>query len=104
MIEYKGVKIPSTANDWELYSTMDGAEWAANDLTEAAKKAVDLIADAKLSERVSVQTKALDVIGKAQEKHAGLGACDSEPCYEARHVVIDAMKAIADIDVDPMSL
>ncbi|KIG18646.1 hypothetical protein DB30_07661 [Enhygromyxa salina] len=104
MIEYKQVKIPSTPEDWQLYCDMSGAGVAAAALTQAAKEAVDLIADAKLRDAQSVQARALRVINEAQHQHADVGAYDSEPHVEAQRVVIRAMKVIAGVEVDPGSL
>lgn len=42
----KEYKIPYTADGWELYSDVPGAEDAAKELGDAAKQCVDLIVDA----------------------------------------------------------
>lgn len=104
MIEYKNVRIPASADEWELYSSEPGSEEAADALTAAAKAAVDIICDAKLDEAAQVPIRALERIFAAQREHMDLGAFDSEPIGKARGVVVRAMKAIAGIEIDPWSL
>lgn len=102
-MQYKGVKIPDTPDGWELYDT-PGAPKAAEALAQASKEAVDMIGDARVSEFQSTVGKAVNHIYKACDKHANDGAADSEGLYHARHVVIDAAKKLADIEIDPWSL
>ncbi|PRQ01232.1 hypothetical protein [Enhygromyxa salina] len=104
MIEYKQVKIPSSPEDWQLYCGTEGDVAAATALTRAAKRAVDLIANAKLSDARRVQTRALAIINEVQLQHDRVGADDTEPHVEARRVVVRAMQVVAGIEVDPDSL
>lgn len=102
-MQYKGVNIPDTPGGWELYDT-PGAAKAAAALAKASKEAVDMIAEAKVSDFKSTVGKAVSHIYKTCDKHSKDGAADSEGYYHARHVVIDAAKKMADIEIDPWSL
>jgi len=73
MIEWEGteakVEIPTTADEWELYSSMKGAGLAAYRLTSALKKA--LVA--------SKRDEAIKIMGDALDKDSDYGASDTEP-------------------------
>ena len=103
-IEHRGITIPSTPDDWQLYTCKPSSIPAAQALTAAARTAVDKIAEARVADIQAVQHEALRDISAVCEAHAKAGAADSEPYCEARHVVIDAMKILAGIEVDPWSL
>lgn len=102
-MEYKGVRIPDTPDGWELYDT-PGAAKAAEALAQASKEAVDMIADARVSNFRTTVQEAVGHIYKVCDKHAKDGAADSEGLYHARHVVVRAAKTLADIEVDPWEL
>lgn len=103
-IEHRGVRIPSTPDDWQLYTCKPSSIPAAQALTAAAKTAVDKIAEARVADLEGLPWEALRPINEVCEAHAKAGAADSEPYCEARHVVIRAMKTIAGVEVDPWSL
>jgi hypothetical protein len=79
MVKTKGlpriVEIPSTARDWELYSTMPGSTSAARRLTAALKKA----GRSKLPD-----AEAWKILDAALDAEIEFGACDSEPLWHAR--------------------
>ena len=104
MIEYRNVPIPSSALEWQLYIGYYSSDIAASALTRAAKRAVDLIHEAKLGEAAQVPLRALEEIEWCQLEYDRCGACDSEPYAAARLVVSRAMKVIADVDIDPSEL
>ena len=91
-MEHRGVHIPSTAREWELYSDDPGAGAAANELFRASKEAIDTIADGKVIDLEANVVKAERHITKVCQKHSKLGACDSEPLRHARGVVNRAVE------------
>ena len=102
-MDYKGINIPDTPDGWELYD-VDGAPKATEDLVQASKEAVDMIGDARVADFKSTMGEAVNHIYKTCEKHSKSGAADSEGMYHARHVVIDAAKKLAGVEIDPWSL
>lgn len=74
--------IPSNANEWELYSSMDGAELVADDLSSCLKKQCRKV----LLGESSVE-EAFDVVGKLMMTYVDFGARDSEPMYHAERVL-----------------
>ena len=103
MIEYKGVRIPSSVDGWELYD-VPSAGAALSALIEASKRAIDRIASARLGEFKEVQADAMRDLSRVMDEHADAGAVDSEPAYHARHIIVDAVRAVADIEVNPWTL
>ena len=71
--EYEGpegtTRIPLTANEWDLYSDMKGANLAARRLTAAMKKAID----------APKRKIAIEIMSKALEADSKYGAADTEP-------------------------
>lgn len=102
-MKYKEVTIPDTADDWELYDK-PGVGKVVEALVQASKEAVDMISSASLSEAKTVANEANSHIYKVCDRFGKFGAADSEPLYHARHVVVDAMKVIGGVEVDPWDL
>jgi hypothetical protein len=71
------VEIPETANGWELYSTMPGANLAAKRLAKAAAKAV----------KAETRGEAIKIMGAALTKETKYGARDTEPRCHAEHIL-----------------
>jgi hypothetical protein len=103
MIEHRGIKVPSTVDDWQLYH-QPGSPRAAEALTKAACEVVDLIAETKIGNAKGIEYKATQKLYDVCSRHSKHGAYDTEPLAEARHVVIRAMKGLAGVEVDPWSL
>tara|TARA_R100000808_G_C2150545_1_gene159321 strand:- start:2196 stop:2519 length:324 start_codon:yes stop_codon:yes gene_type:complete len=89
MIKYKGVKIPNTAEDWQIYSSMSGAESAAQELTNALKKAFGafdqyMISDEDTNKTYhSGYTKFSSELRGAFDTYDEYGTWDSEPRWVA---------------------
>jgi hypothetical protein len=89
-----GIKIPTTAGDWELYSTMPGVGKAARAMTTAIKKAIR-----EFKARIG-QKDVPHLLGDVYEKHvspvmskySSFGAWDTEPRYHAKQTLADAAK------------
>ena len=71
------ITLPSGADEWQLYSSMPGAEAAANRLTAALARA--LVAPGR--------AKAIRIMSKALKLDAKFGAYDTEPVYVAESIL-----------------
>lgn len=71
----KTISIPTSANEWELYSSMKGAGLAASRLTRALEKALN----------ASSREQAIKIMSEALSKNSKYGASDSEPRNNAEH-------------------
>lgn len=91
-MEHRGIHIPSTADEWELYSDKPGAGKVATELFRASKKAIDIIADGKVIDLEANIVKAEKTITDVCVKHDNFGAADSEPLRHARGVVNRAVE------------
>ena len=90
MKTYKGVEIPTTAAEWELFVGEPGVEGAALKLTAAVERAIDSV-----EPNIGVDHPLLPALMKAQEEIVGpvqdelaeFGAADSEPEYNIKAVL-----------------
>ena len=71
------VSLPTTAGDWQLYTSMPGVGNAAKRLTKALKKA---IREPKREDAAKIMDDALHV-------DVDFGACDSEPWYVCHRIL-----------------
>ena len=71
--KYKGIEIPSTGRDWELFTSSMTCVEAARELTSALKKAM------RHYEKHRSIPKAWDIVDQARDKHWEVGAADTEP-------------------------
>jgi len=71
------VKVPVTAEAWELYSDTPGADRAAKELTGTLIKALEC---GSAKEAANIMLKKMDSID-------GFGASDTEPRANASHVL-----------------
>jgi len=104
---HKGVRIPSSARDLELFSGMKGAGGAAQEIIRQLKRDI-----ARLQREGKKLALADDVPGMAkligdiykegverlQIKHACFGASDSEPNYHIGQALVTAAKQMMGID------
>ena len=86
---HRNIPIPSTVDEWQLYDS-PGSRHAADSLTEAAREAIDMIANARLAEAADIFTSATKHIYAVCGHFADDGAMDSEPMAAARDVVLRA--------------
>jgi len=94
-MDKKWSELPTTANDWELFSDMAGTAAAAEALTEALKKAAATFKKAE----PKTSKEAESVLGAAycaelmpvMAKYCKFGACDTEP----RAVAKEYLNALA---------
>lgn len=63
------LNLPTTAEEWELYSSKKGAANAARGMTAALKKAI----------QAPTKDKAREIMRGAMNKFAEFGASDTEP-------------------------
>jgi len=71
------VTLPDSADAWELYDSMPGAEAAARRLTAALAKA--LVAPTR--------EKAISIMSAALKRDQKFGAYDTEHCYRAESLL-----------------
>ena len=69
---YKGIEIPTTGRDWELFTSMPCAE-PARKLTAALKKAM------RHYEKHRCFCKAWDIVDQVRDQYGETGAGDTEP-------------------------
>jgi hypothetical protein len=94
MIQYKGIPLPTTVRDWQLFSTMVGSGKAARNLT-AALKAAFVKFDAMVASGSTVfkaLTAAGEVVNPVMRRYANLGAQDTEPRGVAAQAIVDYAK------------
>jgi hypothetical protein len=92
------VTIPSTGDDWELYTCTKKCGVAAKGMTAALKKAITaakraLAKPPYTQERI---TKALSEayrahLDPAENKYSNFGAADSEPIFQGKNALIRAI-------------
>ena len=101
MIDHKGQQIPSTKEEWQLYSTMKGAGEAARKLTGALKRALNGFSREYGKTNHGMSNRgAGTLIGKLFEQHirpvmneyASYGASDTEPREAASQAIVDHAK------------
>lgn len=71
------ITLPDGANEWQLYSSMPGAEAAAKRLTAALARA--LVAPGR--------AKAINIMCAALKREMKFGAYDTEPVYVAESIL-----------------
>jgi len=87
MLEYKGIKIPETADEWQLYDNLKGnRDKASDELTEAAKDMVDYVESSfqRLKPRLSLSCQ---IVADKLNKNSKFGATDTEPRHIANRVM-----------------
>jgi hypothetical protein len=98
MREFKGIQIPETARDWELFTSMSGSAKAARELTGALKRTLNAFDDLMgksgegIAKDLANAAASPDCINDAMAKHRKLGAQDTEPRYHAHQALIDYAK------------
>ena len=100
MLDYHGVQIPQSADEWQLYD-MSGSGRAARSLTAHAQRAVDRIRRARLSNASTVARRAQRDLLARCDHYADVGAADTEPQCVARDVVRGALRSVG---LDPNRL
>lgn len=94
MIDYKGIEIPMTADDWQLFTRMKGSAKAAKELTAVLKKAFvkfdEMIADDEDVEEALAAAGGM--VGSVMDRYARLGATDTESRGVAAQVLVDYAK------------
>jgi hypothetical protein len=94
MQDYRGIKVPVTARDWQIYGSVPGSAGAARDLTKALKKAFNEF-DRTLAGGGTVKgalANAARVIKPVMSKHGKYGATDTEPRYVAAQMIVNYAK------------
>lgn len=102
---YGNITIPTTARDWELFTTKKGVGVAARAMTSALKKALKGMPTMlkKMNKEhgaeglVKVYARALGAVKKkyidpVAFKYSAMGASDSEPTRAAQQALIDFAK------------
>ena len=98
MQEYRGIQIPDTARDWELFTSEPGAAKAAREMTAALKRSIRAFdklmgkSGEGIAKDLANAAAIPDGIDKVREKHVELGACDTEPRNHAHQALIDYAK------------
>ena len=101
--KYKGVTIPTSGRDMELYSGK-GAGVAAKAITAQLKRDIARVeAEGKGVRTVKDMAKLLGRVYKAGVykvlvAHSRQGALDSEPCYHVGQALVDKAKRMLGID------
>ena len=95
MQEFKGVIIPVTGEDWQLYTCSMKCGTAARGLTAALKRAFkhfekNMGRDGKSA--AETLGDAYKLVGEAMGKYSKFGACDTEPRGVAKQALIDLAK------------
>lgn len=100
----RGVRIPTSGRDWQLYTVSMNCGAAAKACTSALRKGVArVMREGKKARTVPAMAK---VIGDAFREEveptlaaqSRFGAYDSEPCRVAHQALIDAGKRLLGID------
>lgn len=76
----KTMKLPTTVSDWQLFSSMAESCEAAQALTHALVRAI----------QVSCKLVAIRIMHDAMEKYSHCGATDTEPCAVAERFLTEA--------------
>jgi hypothetical protein len=85
MIEHRGIKVPSTVDDWQLYH-QPGSPRAAEALTKAACEVVDLIAETKIGDaKGEPQRWLIDLKWSAWSQDEGVWDDYAPETYKAMH-------------------
>lgn len=77
--------IPITAEDWQLFSSMPGADAVAKQIAEALSEAIrkhytpDIALD--LDARCNARTNISNTMHRVMRAWSKFGATDSEPCW-----------------------
>jgi hypothetical protein len=74
------IKIPVTAEGWELYGTKPGANTAAREIARALKAAIS----------VATKTEAVEIMSAVLRKYEKFGAMDTEPRWHVERLLGDA--------------
>jgi hypothetical protein len=74
------VKIPTTAEEWELFADMNGATKAAETITKEVGEAIELCSPYRAAVKVSAVLRRFSM----------LGASDTEPRYHANKALSEA--------------
>ncbi len=104
---HKGVRIPSSARDLELFSSMKGSGAAAQEIIRQLKKDITrLQREGKklaLADDIPGMAKLIGTIYdegvyKLMLKYSDFGATDTEPRYHIGQALVDAAKSMMGID------
>lgn len=85
------VNIPSTARDWELYSSMVESSEAAYELTKALKAA---FLEINTTPWTKVYNSMKSHLYPVMEQYSKCGAWDSEPRYQAENALEQYRQAL----------
>ena len=94
MKEYKGIQIPTTGSDWQLYTCSYPCGEAARKLTSALKKAIRFF-NKGLSGPQAIPNllgDAWTIVENVQREYSRYGAWDTEPRYVGQQALIDYAK------------
>ena len=93
MKEYKGINIPTTGSDWQLYTCAMPCGEAARKLTSALKKAIRFF-NKGLGEQAVPRLlgEAWKIVDQVQDEYAKFGASDTEPRYVGQQALITYAK------------
>tara|TARA_Y100000310_G_scaffold16010_1_gene16067 strand:+ start:76 stop:414 length:339 start_codon:yes stop_codon:yes gene_type:complete len=94
MKEYKGIDIPTTGNDWQLYTSSYSCGEAARKLTVALKKAMRFF-NKGLGGNQAVPNLLGDawrIVENVQREYSQYGATDTEPSYVGQQTLINYAK------------
>jgi len=85
------MNMPTTANDWQLYTCSMNCGTAARSLTAALKRVIKKVEDMKMSEikkagglSRAITLASMNILDPVMNKYAEYGASDSEPYSVAR--------------------
>lgn len=88
------IKLPSTADEWELYSQDLGSELVAREMTNALKQAIQYVEknlgktrDRELLAKV-MREAYVKFLDPAEDKFSRYGASDSEPRFVGRNFLL----------------
>jgi hypothetical protein len=92
------IHIPTSASDWELYSTMKGVGKAARGMTAALKRSFKafpkLLAEGyPIPQALGRASRCEGGFDQAMDKYAEFGASDTEPRNNGHQALIDFAKA-----------
>jgi hypothetical protein len=105
MQKFKGIEIPQSARDWELYSSKKGSADAAKALTTRLKGtlcvASDLFRTRGVTEKnvATLLAEAVKMTGFYELMcSVGFGASDTEPRYHAGQALVDFAKRVLECE------
>jgi len=94
MKEYKGIQIPTTGSDWQLYTCSMPCEEPARKLRSALKKAIRLV-NTRIGGPQAIPNLLGDawmIVESVQREYSQYGAWDTEPRHVGQQALIDYAK------------